>query len=106
MTQPNFRALCAELVNELHGYKALHPEHGTDLIDSACRQLVTPPPEAPTVPWADVQVATEKAFQFWWDNEGSGMPPKHDEEISAYAERISKLAWSNGAYVACARWGR
>ena len=39
----DFRALCAELVNELHGYKALHPEHGTDLIDRACRELATPP---------------------------------------------------------------
>ena len=48
MTQPNFRALCAELVNELHGYKALHPEHGTDLIDRACRELATSPPEPPT----------------------------------------------------------
>ena len=45
MSQPNFRALCADLVNELHGYKALHPEHGTDLIDLACRELATPPPE-------------------------------------------------------------
>ena len=48
MTQPNFRALCAELVNELHGYKALHPEHGTDLIDLACQGLATPPPEPPS----------------------------------------------------------
>jgi hypothetical protein len=43
----------------------------------------------------------EDAFQFWWDNEGSGMAPKHDEEISAYAERIAKIAWTNGAYVGC-----
>ena len=41
----------------------------------------------------------EDAFQFWWDNEGSGMPPKHDEETSVYAERIAKIAWANGAYV-------
>ena len=50
MTAPNFRALCAELVNELHGYKALHPEHGTDLIDRACRELATPPPEPDITP--------------------------------------------------------
>ena len=48
MDQPDFRALCAELVNELHGYKALHPEHGTDLIDRACRELASPPPEPPS----------------------------------------------------------
>ena len=66
----------------------------------------TPPPEPPTVPWADVQVATEKAFHLWWDNEGSGMPPQPNEETVVHVERISKLAWSNGAYVAYARWGR
>lgn len=49
MDQPDFRALCAELVNELHGYKALHPEHGTDLIDRARTELATTPPEPPTV---------------------------------------------------------
>ena len=51
MNQPNFRELCAELVNELHGYKALYPEHGTDLIDLACRELATPPPEP--LSWPD-----------------------------------------------------
>ena len=43
----------------------------------------------------------EDVFQFWWDNEGSGMPPKHDEETSVYAERIAKIAWANGAYAGC-----
>ena len=50
---------------------------------------------------ADEAWPAEDAFQFWWDNEGSGMPPKHDEETSAYAERIAKIAWANGAYVGC-----
>ena len=50
---------------------------------------------------ADEIWPAEDAFQFWWDNEGSGMPPKHDEETSAYAERIAKIAWANGAYVGC-----
>ena len=43
----------------------------------------------------------EDAFQFWWDNEGSGMPPEPGEETSAHAERIAKIAWANGAYVGC-----
>jgi len=50
---------------------------------------------------ADKIWPAEDAFQFWWDNEGSGMPPRHDEETSVYAERIAKIAWANGAYVGC-----
>jgi len=43
----------------------------------------------------------EDAFRSWWDNEGSGMPPKSDEETSVYAERIAKIAWANGVYTGC-----
>ena len=50
---------------------------------------------------ADEIWPAEDAFQFWWDNEGSGMAPKPDEETSVHAERIAKIAWTNGAYVGC-----
>ena len=70
MTQPDFRARCAELVNELHGYKALHPEHGTDLIDRACRELATPPPEENTKP-GFINVCVEgpppAPYEYWED---------------------------------------
>ena len=47
MTQPNFRALCAELVDELN-YHA--DEHSVDkLIDRARAALATSPPEPPTI---------------------------------------------------------
>ena len=45
---PNFRALCEELVNELHAYKVANPNHTTDLIDRARAALATPPPAPPT----------------------------------------------------------
>lgn len=38
----DFRALCVELVNELHGYKVAHPNHDTDLIDRARAALAEP----------------------------------------------------------------
>jgi hypothetical protein len=38
----DFRALCAELVNELRAYKIIHPSHETDLLDRACAALATP----------------------------------------------------------------
>jgi len=48
MTQPDFCKLCAELVNELHGYKVSNPNHATELIDRARTALATTPPEPPT----------------------------------------------------------
>ena len=45
---PDFRSLCAELVDELHAYKVANPNHTTDLIDRARTALATPPPEPPT----------------------------------------------------------
>lgn len=50
---------------------------------------------------ADEIWTVEDAFQFWWDNEGSGMPPKPGEEYCDWVERIAKIAWANGAYVGC-----
>ena len=45
----DFRALCAELVDELHCYKYVHPQHDTDLIDRARAALeAQPEPQGPT----------------------------------------------------------
>jgi len=38
----DFRALCAELVNELHEYKIIHPSHETDLLNRARAALAAP----------------------------------------------------------------
>jgi hypothetical protein len=44
----DFRALCAELVDELHCYKYVHPQHDTDLIDRARAALeAQPEPQGP-----------------------------------------------------------
>ena len=39
-------------------------------------------------------------FKIWWHNEGSGMPPLKDEETCDHVERVSAIAWSNGAFKA------
>ena len=39
-------------------------------------------------------------FKIWWHNEGSGMPPANGEETCDHVERISEIAWHNGAYKA------
>jgi predicted RNase H-like nuclease (RuvC/YqgF family) len=39
-------------------------------------------------------------FKIWWHREGSGMPPLKGEEACEHVERVSAIAWSNGAYKA------
>jgi hypothetical protein len=39
-------------------------------------------------------------FKIWWHREGSGMPPLKGEETCEHVERVSAIAWSNGAYKA------
>lgn len=39
-------------------------------------------------------------FKIWWHNEGSGMPSFKDEETCDHVERVSAIAWSNGAFKA------
>ncbi len=41
----DYKQLCVELVNELHGYKVAHPDHDTDLIDRARADLAEPEPD-------------------------------------------------------------
>jgi len=39
-------------------------------------------------------------FKIWWHREGSGMPPLKGEDTCEHVERVSAIAWSNGAYKA------
>jgi hypothetical protein len=41
----------------------------------------------------------DASFKNWWWNEGSGLRPINDEDMEEFAHRISKIAWSNGAFV-------
>ena len=41
-----------------------------------------------------------KAFNVWWNEEGSGMRPLATEDTEEFAKRISEIAWLNGAYKA------
>ena len=58
MTEPNFRALCAELLDEL-GYQT-DWSIAEDLKDRARAALATPPPEPPT----DEEL--DDFIMFWW----------------------------------------
>lgn len=40
------------------------------------------------------------AFDAWWHNEGSGMPPMTGEDAATHVRRICEIAWNNGTYKA------
>ncbi len=37
------------------------------------------------------------AFELWWHNEGSGMPPYPTEDREIHMLRVARIAWLNGA---------
>ena len=39
-------------------------------------------------------------FERWWHEEGSGMPPRDNEDHHEHVKRLCKLAWKNGGYAA------
>lgn len=40
------------------------------------------------------------SFDRWWANEGSGMPPRVDEDQAEHVHRIARIAWNNGFFKA------
>jgi hypothetical protein len=38
------------------------------------------------------------SYEIWWYEEGSAMHPIGDEDAEEHVHRVSKIAWSNGAY--------
>jgi hypothetical protein len=82
----SFRALCAELADELQGYKVAHPMHCRALLDRARAALAQPEPQGPT-----------------------------DAELIRAYQAAYQPAWERGEYYGChvdglravlARWGR
>jgi len=48
----------------------------------------------------------DEEYKTWWHNEGSGILPLPNEDMEEFAHRMTKIAWSNGAYKereACAK---
>ena len=43
---------------------------------------------------------SEKQFDRWWRDEGSGMTPLADHDMEEHAQRVSAIAWENGGYCA------
>lgn len=43
----------------------------------------------------------EIAFDTWWEQEGSAMRPEQGEDLEEFAERVTRIAWMDGAFKAC-----
>ena len=41
-----------------------------------------------------------RAFDEWWHNEGSGVPPAPGEDSESHVRRLTRIAWHNGAFKA------
>ncbi len=41
----------------------------------------------------------DEAFDRWWANEGSKLPPLQGEDHEEHTKRIACMAWHNGTYV-------
>ena len=42
----------------------------------------------------------QEAFERWWHTEGSGMLRHNDEDVAEWVQRMTEIAWMNGAYAA------
>ena len=40
----------------------------------------------------------DEEYKSWWHNEGSGILPLPNEDMEEFSHRMTKIAWSNGAY--------
>jgi hypothetical protein len=94
----DWRALCAELANELQGYKAANPMHCRDLLERARAELAKPEPEGVALADAEIQ---EWADSSWvvpleeqrHDGDDWRICFTHEEFCDAIREALSR--WGN-----------
>ena len=95
MTQPDFRALCTELVEELEVWISYGDEadcaDAHAVVDHARAALATPPPEPPTDEELDEFVV------FWWG------PDTDERTVTDVIEGGSMAAFARAALH---RWGQ
>ena len=90
MTNPTFRALCAELADELQGYKVAHPMHCRALLNRARAALAQPEPVAPT----DREIFAEATKFLYFSFAYMGDPNKWDgtdADLLAFARAVLAL---------------
>jgi hypothetical protein len=82
-TRTDFRALCAELADELQGYKVAHPMHCRALLNRARAALAQPEPQGPT---------DEEIMEVFWEHQNG-------------LEELWADDWPAAARAVLARWG-
>jgi len=115
----DFRALCAELADELQGYKVSHPMHCRALLNRARAALAQPEPQGPTNErltwlWNHLQVSRRQLMALRGENclddtdyqqfarsvlkqWGRPKPPSLKEQAQAELDRLIALIPSEGA---------
>jgi hypothetical protein len=97
----DFRALCAELVSELFGYKVANPMHDRSLVNRACAELDET---------RGTRASVEQVAQIVYENAMLATAPDHAKphwpswaDLPNSDARIHAL---NTAEIILARWGR
>ena len=88
---PDYRAMCAELIDALDSGIPAGRIRMSPLADRARTLLAQPVADGPSAEDLD------KSFQQWWYEEGS-IGPMPGMDYEEHTKRISRIAWHNGAY--------
>jgi hypothetical protein len=101
MTNPDYRALCARMADELDHYRQLLMDDRREthaLATEARAALSQPEPVAPT----DEEIA--QFVDAWWENM-QGFAPHGDKTVYTVFEFVAREHFADFARDALARWG-
>jgi hypothetical protein len=96
MPDPDFRALCAELVDKIEGMVPFGPDE-EHLTNRAIAALVQPEPAGPT----DEEIA--QFVDTWWENM-QGFAPHGDKTVYTVFEFVAREHFADFARDALDRW--
>ena len=95
MTNPDYRALCAELAEELHEHTCLYEGHESELVARARTLLAEPVAEGPT----------DDEIEEWADACSEAPPEEMDPEVHGWRRCFTTKEFSETIRAALDRWG-
>ena len=102
-----FRALCAELTEELHEHTCLYEGHESEVVARARAALAQPEPVAPPMPMPGDAEGLAEVFWNRYDQPEPVAPTESDvtELFYRHMGEGSEVGFENAIAEALARWG-
>jgi hypothetical protein len=105
----DFRALCEELTNELHGYASANPHHDSDELVSRARAALAEQPVGPSI--EPVPGDAEGLAEVFWNRYDQPEPvgPTESDVTELFYHHMgegSEVGFENAIAEALARWGQ